>query len=197
MKGGIGDNIVLEETAYKELCEVIRNVKEDKLVTLKVVSAPCYIIRSDIVPRCRKGRHGLLKIVRATGIVKISLRNIISSSDSDKTIVMGFKEFWIGLKGSRMGLEPFLNGFFRCKELLDLLRIVQEILVRLKISIQLDNFGGAQKEFQSRSEIRIGPCRFLDSNNTPIFMDPIDFLEEAGVVFGGMVSRARARKLSV
>jgi hypothetical protein len=54
MKGGICDNIVLEEAADKELCEIIRNVKKDKLVTLEVVSAPRNIIRSNIVAFCRE-----------------------------------------------------------------------------------------------------------------------------------------------
>jgi hypothetical protein len=124
MKGRIGDNIVLEEAANKELCEIIGNVKEDKLVTLEVFSAPCNIIRSDIVTCGRKSRHGLLKIVGATGIMKVGFLNIISSSDSDKTMGVGFKEFWIRLKDGRVGLQPFLNGLLRCKELPNLFRVV-------------------------------------------------------------------------
>jgi hypothetical protein len=52
MKGGIGDDIVLEETSKKELCEVIRNVTKYKLIAFKVLSAPRNIIGSNIVTFC-------------------------------------------------------------------------------------------------------------------------------------------------
>jgi hypothetical protein len=54
MKGGIGDNIVLEETSEIELREIIRNVKKYKLRASEVLSAPCNIIRSNIVTSRRE-----------------------------------------------------------------------------------------------------------------------------------------------
>jgi hypothetical protein len=76
-----------------------------------------------------------LEIVYATRIVKIRFCDIVSPSDPYKTGIVGFKEFWIRLKGSGMGLEPRLNGLFRSKEVSDGICVIQEILVGLEIAL--------------------------------------------------------------
>ena len=135
MKGGIGDNIVLEETSEIELREVITDIAKYKLRASEVLAAPCNIIRSNIVTSRREQIHGLLKIVYATRIVKIGFCDIVPPPNPYKTEIMGLKEFWKRLKDSCVGLEPCLNRLLRCKELSDILCVIQEILIRLEISL--------------------------------------------------------------
>jgi hypothetical protein len=54
MEGGIGDDIVLEQTSQIELRKVIRNVTKYKLIAFKVLSAPRNIIGTNIVTSRRK-----------------------------------------------------------------------------------------------------------------------------------------------